>query len=151
MKITTLSVIRKVIVLVVVGALFAVAASANPSVTVNAATTGATGTGITISNTSPTQLVRANTTRRGWCVIIPVSAAAVGTIAAMCMPGDSNGNSASATTGSAAPSQTVGYPIMANSYVCDEDFTIRMLDSVHIRWDCEAVGASSLTAYTDEE
>jgi len=40
---------------------------------------------------------------------------------------------------------------MANSYVCDTDFTIRMLDAVHVRWDCEAQGGSDLTGYTNEE
>jgi len=134
-------------------AMFALAGSAlaNPSVTVNAATTGSTGTGITISHSTPTQFIQANKTRRGWCAIIPISGAGAGTIAALCMPGDSSGTSAANMTGSAAPSQTVGFPIMANSYVCDTDFTIRMLDAVHVRWDCEVQGGSDLTGYTNEE
>jgi hypothetical protein len=67
------------------------------------------------------------------------------------MPGLSDGTAAGSTTGSAAPSQTVGFPIMANAYVCDTDFAMRGLDAVHVRWDCEAVGGSDLTGYTNEE
>lgn len=126
-------------------------AQAAPSVTVNAATTGSTGTGVTISHTTPTQFLPANKLRRGWCMVIPVGSAPAGTIAALCMPGDSSGTSAANTSGSAAPSQTVGFPIMANSYVCDTDFMLRELDSVHIRWDCEAQGSSDLVGYTNEE
>jgi len=110
---------------------------------INAATSGSAGTAVSISNSSATKLLNANTTRYGWTIYCSGTS---GTIAALMMPGDSAGDAASP-----APSQTVGFPIPANALVTDQDFPLRGLDAVHQRIDAEAQGASSISCYTWEE
>jgi hypothetical protein len=110
---------------------------------INNATTGAAGTTVTISNSSASKLLNANTLRYGWTVYC---AGTSGTIAALMMPGDSANNAASP-----APSQTVGFPIPANTLVTNQDFPLRGLDALHQRIDAQAQGASSISCYTWEE
>ncbi len=119
------------------------AAPAHAGSGVNAATTGAAGTTVTIAASSATKLLNANTTRYGWTLYC---AGTAGTIVALMMPGDSAGNAASP-----APSQTVGFPIPANTLVTNQDFPLRGLDSLHQRIDAEAQGSSPISCYTWEE
>jgi hypothetical protein len=125
------------------GALLVVARPSWAGNAVNSATTGAAGTTVVISNSAATQLLKANGARFGWTVYCSGTA---GTIAALMMPGDSSGNAASP-----APSQTVGFPIPANTLINDQDFILRGVDSMHQRIDAEAQGSSSVNCYTWEE
>ena len=110
---------------------------------INAATANAAGSPVTISNSTPTKLLNANTAGYGWTIYCGGTA---GTIAALVMPGDSAGDPASP-----APSQTVGFPIPANTLVTNMDFPLRGLDSIHQRIDAEAQGGAQATCYTWEE
>jgi len=117
--------------------------TAHAGSTINAATTGSAGTAVSISNTAATKLLNANTTRYAWSVFCSGTA---GTIAALMMPGDSANDPASP-----APSQTVGFPIPANTIINSTDFPLRGLDAIHQRIDAEAQGGSSISCYTWEE
>jgi hypothetical protein len=119
------------------------AGRAHAGSTVNAATTGAGGTSVAVSNSVATKLLNANTARYGWTVYC---AGGSGTIAALMMPGDSANDPASP-----APSQSVGFPIPANTLVTNLDFPLRGLDSIHQRVDAEAQGGSPVSCYTWEE
>jgi hypothetical protein len=121
----------------------AFASEARAGSTINAATGGAAGTAVMISNSSATKLLNANITRYGWTVFCSGTS---GTIAALVMPGDSAGNPANP-----APSQTVGFPIPANTLVSNQDYPLHGLDALHQRIDAEAQGASSISCYTWEE
>ncbi len=118
-------------------------ANAYAGSTINAATSGAAGTAVSISNTAATKLLNANTTRYAWSVYC---AGTAGAIAALMMPGDSANDPASP-----APSQSVGFPIPANTIVNSTDFPLRGLDAIHQRIDAEAQGASAINCYTWEE
>jgi hypothetical protein len=111
--------------------------------TINAATAGSPGAAVSISNTTATKLLNANMLRFGWTVYC---AGAPGSVAALMMPGDSANDPASP-----APSQTIGFPIPANTLVTNLDFTLRGLDSIHQRVDAEAQGSSAISCYTWEE
>jgi hypothetical protein len=118
-------------------------ANAYAGSTVNAATAGSAGAAVSISNTVATKLLNANTTRYAWSVYC---AGTAGAIAALMMPGDSAGDPASP-----APSQSVGFPIPANTIVNSTDFPLRGLDAIHQRIDAEAQGAAAINCYTWEE
>lgn len=111
--------------------------------TINAATASSVGTAVSISNSAATKLLNANMLRYGWTVYC---AGAAGSVAALMMPGDSAGGAASP-----APSQTVGFPVPANTLVTNLDFTLRGLDSIHQRIDAEAQGGAAISCYTWEE
>ena len=98
---------------------------------------------MTVSNSATTKLLNANTVRYGWTVYC---AGTSGTIAALMMPGDSAGDAASP-----APSQSIGFPIPANTLVTNQDFPLKGLDAIHQRIDAEAQGGSSISCYTWEE
>jgi hypothetical protein len=115
---------------------------------INSATTGAAGTTVVISNASATQLLKAATSRYGWTIFCSGTA---GTIAVLMAPGDSAGNAAGVAAGTVAPSQTVGFPIPANTLVTDQDFPLRGVDALHQRIDAEAQGGASINCYTWEE
>ncbi len=115
---------------------------------INFATTGAAGTAIVISNTTPTQLLKAGSARYGWTVFCSGTA---GSIAVMVEPGDSVGNPAGMAANTVAPSQTIGFPIPANTLVSDQDFPLRGLDALHQRLDAEAQGGAPTNCYTWEE
>ncbi len=122
---------------------FMFTANAYAGSTINATTSGSAGTAVSVSNTTATKLLNANTTRYAWSVYC---AGTAGGIAALMMPGDSANDPASP-----APSQTVGFPIPANTIVNDQDFPLRGLDALHQRIDAEAQGGSSISCYTWEE
>ncbi len=115
---------------------------------INFATTGAPGTAIVISNTAPTQLLKAGSARYGWTVFCSGTA---GSIAVMVEPGDSFGNAAGTAANTVAPSQTIGFPIPANTLISDQDFPLRGLDALHQRLDAEAQGGAPTNCYTWEE
>lgn len=115
---------------------------------INLATAGAPGAAVVISNTTPTQLLKANSSRYGWTIFCSGTA---GSVAVMIEPGDSSGNPAGVAANTVAPSQTIGFPIPANSLVNDQDFPMRGLDALHQRLDAEAEGSSSINCYTWEE
>ncbi|HLW70386.1 MAG TPA: hypothetical protein VKS22_07170 [Candidatus Binataceae bacterium] len=100
------------------------------------------GAPIVVSNVAPTQLLQANGARFGWTVYC---AGTAGTIAALMMPGTSAGAAAAP-----APSQTVGFPLPANTLVNDQDFLVSA-DAMHQRIDAEAQGSSPVNCYTWEE
>jgi hypothetical protein len=110
---------------------------------INLATTGASGSAITISNAAPTQLLKSNPSRYGWTIFC---AGTAGAIAVMVMPGDSAG-----TAASPAPSQTAGFPLLANTMITNQDFPLRGLDAIHQRLDAEAVGGAPVSCYSWEE
>jgi hypothetical protein len=109
---------------------------------INQASGGSPGTSIVVSNAVPTQLLQANGARFGWTVYCSGTA---GTIAALMMPGTSAGAAAAP-----APSQTVGFPIPANTLVNDQDFLVSA-DAMHQRIDAEAQGSSPVNCYTWDE
>jgi hypothetical protein len=115
---------------------------------INYAATGTSGTAITVSNTAPTQLLKANSSRYGWTIFCSGTA---GSIAVMVEPGDSSGNPAGTAANTVAPSQTIGFPIPANTLISDQDFPMRGLDALHQRLDAEAQGGSPVNCYTWEE
>jgi hypothetical protein len=115
---------------------------------INQATGGAPGTPIVVSNTAPTQILKANSARYGWTVYC---VGTTGTIAVLVEPGDSQGDAAGSIPNTVAPSQTVGFPIPANTLVNDQDFSLRGVDALHQRIDGEAQGGSSVNCYTWEE
>lgn len=132
--------------LVLSGACLATTASAGTAI--NQATTGTPGSAIVISNNAPTQILKANGVRYGWTIYCSGTA---GAIAILVEPGDSQGDAAGAAPNTVAPSQTLGFPIPANSLITDEDFPVRGLDALHQRLDAEAQGSSPVSCYTWEE
>ncbi|MGH7840964.1 MAG: hypothetical protein ACREQD_02725 [Candidatus Binataceae bacterium] len=114
----------------------------------NQASSGSAGTPIVVSNTTPTQLLKANTARFGWTIYC---AGTSGTIAVLVEPGDSQGDAAGVIANSVAPSQTAGFPLPANILVSDQDFSLRGIDALHQRVDAEAQGSSPVNCYTWEE
>jgi hypothetical protein len=115
---------------------------------INAETTGAAGTAIVVSNTTPTQLLKANPNRYGWTIYC---IGASGSTAVMVEPGDALGNAAGSVPNTIPPSQTVGFPIPANGLITDEDFPLRGLEALHQRLDAVASGSSAVNCYTWEE
>jgi len=130
----------------VTGYVFTAHAGSTPTVTVNGATTGSAGTKVVISNSTATKLLAGNPNRLSWTAICVDTTATAPEIAAMCMPGGSNN-----TAASPAPSATVGFPLMANTYLDNEDFGARGLDSLHDRLDCFGALAASTNCYTWEQ
>lgn len=115
---------------------------------INAASSGAPGTAVVISNTRPTQLLKANASRYGWTIYCSGTS---GTTAVMVEPGDVLGNAAGSVANTVAPSATVGFPIPANGLITDEDFPLRGLEALHQRLDAIATGSSAVSCYTWEE
>jgi hypothetical protein len=115
---------------------------------INQAGAGVSGTPIVVSNSAPTQLLKANGARYGWTLYC---AGTAGTIAVLVEPGDSQGDAAGAAANTVAPSQTAGFPLPANALVTDQDFPLRGLDALHQRLDAEALGSNPVNCYTWEE
>jgi len=124
------------------------ASAARAGNAINAASTGAPGTAVVISNSRPAQLLKANASRYGWTLYCTGTA---GTTAVMIEPGDVFGNAAGSVANTVAPSATVGFPIPANGLITDEDFPLRGLEALHQRLDAIATGGSPVNCYTWEE